>query len=85
MKRLILLITTVILLVGCDNSLTAEFATVKEVNENSIVIVNYSGNTTKLEIPHTINYSFEENKDYFFRYEHHRKKTVLISVESIGD
>lgn len=79
------MVTNVILLCGCGNSMTAEFATVHEVDENSIVIVNWSGKTTKLEIPHTIDYSFEQDKEYFFRYEHNSKKSVLISAESTGN
>lgn len=85
MRRIVGLITIVLLLYGCSKTLTAEFAIVKEVNEDSIVIVNHSGITTKLEIPDTVDYTFEENKEYFFRFKHNHKKAVLFTAESNGD
>lgn len=85
LKKILLLIISAILLFGCSNTITVEFATVNEINKNSIVIENSGGIITKLEIPPTKDFTFEENNEYFFRYEVLKsKKAVLISVESIG-
>lgn len=81
MKKILLLLSiSAILLFGCSNTMVAEFAIVKEVNNNSIVIENSIGKTTEIVI--SSDYTFEENKEYFFNYEiHNNKKAVLISVE----
>ena len=81
-KILLLLIVSVIFLFGCSNTLVAEVAIVKEVNENSIVIENWGGETTEIVISPTNDFTFEVNKEYFFNYEVYRsKKAVLVSVE----
>lgn len=82
-KILLLLIVSTILLFGCSNTLIAEFAIVKELNEYSIVIENWGGETTEIVISSTNDFTFEVNKEYFFNYEvNRRNKAVLISVES---
>lgn len=83
-KILLLFIVSTISLFGCSsNTLVAEFAIVKEVNENSIVIENWGGETTEIVISPTNDFTFEVNKEYFLNYEVYRsKKAVLISAES---
>lgn len=86
MKKGLLLIICVILLFGCSNTLVSEFAVVKKVNKNSIVVENLGGQTTEVAISPTTDFTFEENKEYFFKYEIHKgKKAVLISAESSED
>ncbi|MBL3728340.1 glycosyl transferase [Lysinibacillus sp. HST-98] len=83
-KILLLLIVSTIFLFGCSNTIVAELAIVNEVNKNSIVIENLSGKTAEIAISPTNDFIFEENEEYFFRYEVLKsKKAVLISVESI--
>lgn len=85
MKKILILIISAMFLFGC-NTIVAEFAVVNEVKENSIVIVNSIGNTTEIVISPDNDFTFEVNKEYFFKYEIiNSKKTVLISVESNGD
>ncbi|WP_238600715.1 glycosyl transferase [Metasolibacillus meyeri] len=82
MKKILLLIISAIFLFGCGNTIVAEIATVNEVNKNSIVIENLGGKTTEIVISSTDDFTFEENKEYFFKYEILKsKKAVLISVE----
>ena len=81
-KLLLLLIVPVIIWFGCSNTVVAEFATVKEFKENSIIIQNWGGETKEIVIPKTNDYSFEVEKEYFFNYEVKKsKKAVLISAE----
>ena len=81
-KILSLLIVSIIFLFGCSNTLVAEFAIVKEVNKDSIVIENWGGKTTEIVISPTNDFTFEVDKEYFFKYEVYRsKKAVLVSVE----
>ena len=84
LKKIQVLIVSTIFLFGCSsNTLVAEFAIVKEVNENSIVIENWGGETTEIVNSPSNDFTFEVNKEYFFNYEIYRsKKSVLISVES---
>lgn len=83
MKKVLLLIISAIFLFGCSNPMVAEFAIVNEVNKNSIVIVNWGGKTTEIDTSSTNDFTFEENKEYYFRYEILKnKKAVLISAES---
>lgn len=83
---MLLLFITAIFLFGCSNTIVAEFAIVNEVNESSIVIENWGGKTTELVISPTNDFTFEENKEYFFKYEILKsKKAVLISAESSGN
>lgn len=83
MKKILLLLSvSTIFLFGCSNTIVAEFAIVNEVNKNSIVIENSGGQTTEIAISPTNDFTFEENKEYFFQYEVFKnKKAVLISVE----
>ncbi|MEG0258333.1 MAG: glycosyl transferase [Lysinibacillus sp.] len=86
LKNILLLIISAIFLFGCSNTIVAEFAIVNEVNKDSIVIENWGGKTTEIVIPPTNDFTFEENKEYFFEYEIFKsKKAVLISVESSGN
>lgn len=81
---LLLLIVFTIFWFNFSNTTVAEFATVNEVNKNSIVIVNSIGKTTEIVISPTNDFTFEKNKEYFFKYEVFKnKKAILISVESI--
>lgn len=81
-----LLILSTIILFGCSNTIVAEFAKVKKVNENSIVIEDWGGETNEIILSPTNDFTFEVNKEYFFRYEVYRSnKSVLISVESIDN
>jgi len=83
---LFLLLVCTIFWFGFSNTTVAEFATINEVNKNSIVIVNSIGKTTELAISPTTDFTFEENKEYFFKYEVLKsKKAILISVENIED
>ena len=83
MKKIFSLLTVfIIFLFGCSNTLVAEFAIVREVNKNTIVIENWGGETTEIVISPTNNFTFEVDKEYFFNYEVYRsKKAVLVSVE----
>ena len=82
MKKILLLIVSTMFLFGCSNTLVAEIAVVKEVNEHSIVIENWSGETTELVISPKNDFTFEVDKEYFFNYEISRsKKAVFISAE----
>ncbi|MFC5589243.1 glycosyl transferase [Sporosarcina soli] len=68
---------------GSSNTTVAEFAIVNEVNKNSIVIENWGGEITEIDISSTNDFTFEENKDYFISYEILKnKKAVLISAET---
>lgn len=83
MRKVLLLIISTIFLFGCSNPMVAGFAIVNEVNKNSIVIENWGGEITEIDISSTNDFTFEENKEYYFRYEILKnKKAVLISVES---
>jgi PBP1b-binding outer membrane lipoprotein LpoB len=83
LKKILLLIISAIFLFGCSNPMVAGFAIVKEVNKNSIVVENWGGQTTEIDISSTNDFTFEENKEYYIRYEILKnKKAVLISVES---
>ncbi|MER1989577.1 MAG: glycosyl transferase [Solibacillus isronensis] len=83
MKKLLLLfIVPVIIWFGCSTTVIAEFAVVKEIKENSIIIENWGGETKEIAIPKNHDYSFELEKEYFFNYEIKKsKKAVLISAE----
>lgn len=83
-KLLLLLIVPVIIWFGCSTTVIAEFAVVKEIKENSIIIENWGGETKEIAIPKNHDYSFESfevEKEYFFNYEIKSKKAVLISAE----
>lgn len=68
---------------GCSKPMVAEVAVVNEVKKNSIIIENWGGEITEVDISSTNDFTFEENKEYYFRYEIHKnKKAVLISAES---
>lgn len=75
-----------VFLSGCSNPLVAEFATVNEINKDSITIENEGGGITEIEVPSDYDFTFEKNTIYFFRYEILRsKKAFLINVETIDD
>lgn len=81
-KLLLLLIVPIIIWFGCNNTTVAEFAIVKEIKDNSIIIEDWGGETKEIVNPKTYNYSYEINKEYFFIYEVKRSnKAVLISAE----
>lgn len=81
-KLLLLLIISIIVSFGCSNTIVAEFAIVKEIKENSIVIEDWGGETKEIVVPETNDYTFQINKEYFFNYEVKKsKKGVLISAE----
>ena len=81
-KIILLLISSSILLFGCSNTLVAETANLKEVNENSIIIEYWNGETKEISISSTNDFNLELNKEYFFKYEVKRnKEAILVSVE----
>lgn len=81
-KLLLLLIIPNIVSFGYSNTIVAEFAIVKEIKENSIVIEDWGGETKEIIVPETNDYTFQINKEYFFNYEVMKsKKVVLISAE----
>lgn len=81
-KIFLILIASTIFLFGCSNTLVAEFAIVKEVNEYSIVVENWGGETTEIVIPPANDVTFKKDKEYFINYEVDRsKKAVLVSAE----
>ncbi|MGA4518445.1 glycosyl transferase [Solibacillus silvestris] len=81
-KLLLLLIIPIIVSFGYSNTIVAEFAIVKEIKENSIVIEDWGGETKEIIVPETNDYTFQINKEYFFNYEVKKsKKVVLISAE----
>ncbi|WJY28060.1 glycosyl transferase [Sporosarcina trichiuri] len=86
MRKTLLLILSAFFLFGCSHSITGEFATVTQVNQNSVVIENGGGKITEVDIGSDLDFPLEENKEYFFRYETTKRgKSTLISVETIVD
>ena len=81
-KITLLLIISSILLFACSNTLVFETANLKEINENSIIIEYWNGETKEISISSKTDYNLELNKEYYFKYEVKRnKEAILVSVE----
>lgn len=82
--KLLSIVIVALMLVGCSNTLYADIATLKEINEHSIVIEYWDGKTKEITIPskYELDENLQVNKDYLFNYEIDRKdQAVLVSVQ----
>lgn len=85
-RMMLLILILSISILGCSMSKikTAEFVTLLEISEDSIVIKNQSNETLTVKVPTIITKLLEINDEYFVEYEFYKNETpTLVSIEPV--